>query len=68
MKKLILSLLVIGLLAPGCTPSDTAQPAVEATPTAAGDEITEMDFESGEVDRPATETEEPQAEASPDTP
>ena len=51
MKKLFIlwALIVTGLLPLGCAPSEQAPPAVEATPTPAG-EIADMDFESGEVE------------------
>ena len=50
MKNLLFlwALIMAGLLPLGCAPSEQAPPAVEATPTPAG-EIADMDFESGEV-------------------
>ncbi len=69
MKYLSIALLIVVSLAWGCAPSDQAPPMTEATPTAAGgDEITEIDFESGEVDQPKTESEEPAEEPTPDVP
>ena len=65
MKKLSITLLIVVSLTWGCAPPNQESPAAEATPTtAAGDEITEMDFESGEV----TEPEEPAEEPTPDVP
>jgi hypothetical protein len=69
MKYQILTLLFVLSLTCGCTPSNQPPPAVEATPAApTGEEIKEMDFESGEVDQPVTETEEPAADPTPDVP
>jgi len=68
MKNLTLTLLIVVSLTWGCTPSDPAPKAVEATPTAVDDEITEMDFESGEVEQPAAQTEEPTEEPTPEAP
>ncbi len=68
MKYLSIALLIVVSLAWGCAPSDQAPPMTEATPTAAGEEITEMDFESGEVDQPETEPEAPAADPTPDVP
>lgn len=65
-KLLILSTLIMGgLLALGCAPSDQAPPAVEATPTPA-DQIQDMDFESGEAEPVEEIEEEPETELTPD--
>jgi len=65
MKSMFVVLAMIVSLVLGCAPSDQAPPVVEATPTAtaAEEQITEMDFESGE----AEETVEP-AEAESEQP
>ncbi len=69
MKMLPIALTACVLLMSGCTPSDQPPPSAEATPTAsAGDEITEMDFESGEIDESATELTEAPPEPTPDVP
>ncbi len=69
MKTLFIAVTVCIFSILGCSPSDQPAPAVESTPTvAAGDEITEMDFETGEVDQPETESEEPAEEPTPDVP
>ncbi len=69
MKLLLSTLVIVVSLAWGCTPADQVTPPAEATPAAStGDEITEMDFESGEVEQPAAEREEPAPEPTPDVP
>lgn len=69
MKTLLFAAAVASLLTLSCTPSDQPPPAAQATPAAsAGDEITEMDFESGEVDQSTTEVEEPAEEPTPEVP
>jgi len=69
MKYLTLTLMIAATLALGCAPSDQTPAAAEATPTAAaGDEITGMDFESGEVDQSTTEAEKPAEEPTPEVP
>lgn len=65
MKTLLIALTVCGISMSGCTPSDQPTPVVEPTPTAAaGDKITDMDFESGDADQ-AIESEEPAPEPTP---
>jgi hypothetical protein len=66
MKKLFIlwALITVGLLPLGCAPSEQAPPAVEATPTPAG-EIAGMDFESGDVEG-AESSEAPEPDAPPD--
>ncbi len=69
MKTLFIAVTVCIFSILGCSPSDQPAPAVESTPTvAAGDEITEMDFESGEFEQPAAEPEEPAEAPTPDVP
>ena len=69
MKKLLTTIAIASLMTLACAPSDQPPPEVEAPPAAsAGDEITEMDFESGEVEQPAAEPEEPVVEPTPDVP
>jgi PBP1b-binding outer membrane lipoprotein LpoB len=67
MKKLLIlsALIMAGLLALGCAPSDTAPPAAEATPTPA-EKIQDMDFESGEAEQAEEVAEETAEEAEPD--
>jgi hypothetical protein len=63
MKKLFPAVVLAASLILGCTPSDQQPPAAAATPTAApGDQITDMDFESGEVEQPPAEDDQPTAE------
>ena len=68
MKYTLATLAVVAVLAVGCTPTPPPPEEVATeTPThAAGEAITDMDFESGEVDQPAVETEEP-GDAEPET-
>jgi hypothetical protein len=69
MKKILMAIAVASFLTMSCAPSDQPPAAVEATPAAStGDEITEMDFESGEIDESASELAEPTAEPTPDVP
>ena len=69
MRKLLMAIAVASLVTMSCAPSDQPPPQVEATPVAStGDEITEMDFESGEVEQPADDPEEPASEPTPDVP
>jgi hypothetical protein len=69
MKYLISILAIVATLSLSCTPSEQAPSAPEPTPTAtAGEEITGMDFESGEVDESATATEEPAGAPTPEAP
>ena len=46
---------VLGVFSLGCGQSDQTPPMLEATPTPT-EKITEMDFESGEVEEPAEVT------------
>jgi len=68
MKKLLIVLAMAASLMLGCAPSDQAPPMVEATPTAAAadDQITNMDFESGEIEPPADVAEESAPQEAPD--
>ena len=50
MKATLAVIVVLGVLTLGCAQSDQGPPVTEATPTPT-DEITEMDFESGEVEQ-----------------
>ena len=70
MKTLLFAAAVASLLTISCAPSDQTPPSAQATPAAsAGDEITEIDFESGEVDQSTTEIEEePAGEPTPEVP
>jgi len=69
MRHLMLILVFVATLAWGCAPADQPAPQAEPTPTAAtGNEITGMDFESGEVEQPTAEPEEPALEPTPDIP
>jgi hypothetical protein len=69
MKYLTLAMVIAVTMAWGCAPSDQPSTEAVATPAAsAGDEITEMDFESGEVEQTASELKEPEAESTPDVP
>ena len=69
MKNALAIFAVAAVLAIGCTPKDQAAPdraAAPATTPNAGEKITDMDFESGEVEQPAVQPEEPEAaEANP---
>lgn len=66
MKKLMMIAAVIAILTLGCAPSDQEAPDGEATP-APDQKITDMDFESGEVDQPADVTEDQDTEPTPET-
>lgn len=69
MRKMLMAIAVALLLTMSCAPSDQPPPSAQATPEAsAGDEITEMDFESGEVEQPAADPEEPEVAPTPDVP
>jgi hypothetical protein len=69
MKEILMAIAVASLLTMSCAPSDQPPPAVVETPAAStGDEITEMDFESGEIDESAAEPAEPAPEPTPDVP
>ena len=65
MKATLVAIVVFGMLALGCGQSDQGPPAIEATPTPT-DTITEMDFESGEVEEPAQKMDEEQDAESED--
>jgi hypothetical protein len=67
MKEMLVAVAVASLLTLSCTPSDQPPAAAEATPTAAaGDQITDMDFESGEGERTVAGPDEPPPEPTPD--
>jgi len=69
MKTLLIAAAVASLLTLSCAPSDQPPPAAQATPAAtAGDEITGMDFESGEVEQPTADPEETEVAPTPDVP
>lgn len=69
MRHLMLTLVFVATLAWGCVPSDQTAPQAEPTPTAAtGNEITGMDFESGEVEQESATTVEPAEEPTPEEP
>lgn len=69
MREMLVAAVLAAALTLGCTPSDQSPPVPEATPTvAAGDQITDMDFESGEVEQAATETDEPETQPTPPVP
>lgn len=70
MRILTITVLIASMFAWGCAPSDPPPMEVDPTPTASsGEEITDMDFESGEVDQSAAEMEEePAAEPTPEVP
>jgi hypothetical protein len=70
MKNVLAAAAVLAL---GCTPTPPPpeQVATETPAPAAGEAITEMDFESGEVEDQAVETDEPgtvEPETTPETP
>ena len=69
MKKLLVASAIIASLTLGCAPSDDVSSGGEATPTpgAKDDKITDMDFESGEVEQPAEVTDGQEAEPALDT-
>jgi len=61
--------MIASMFAWGCAPAGPPPMEVEATPTAvAGQEITEMDFESGEVEQSTTESQEPAEAPTPEAP
>ncbi len=69
MREMLVAVAVASLLTLSCAPSDQPPPAAEATPTAAaGDQITDMDFESGEVEQPPAEAEQPTEVPTPEVP
>ena len=63
MKTMIASVVLISFLILGCSPSDLPPPLTEATPTAeSADQITDMDFESGDMEASQAPAEETDAE------
>jgi hypothetical protein len=68
MKTLVIALTVAAMSTLGCTPSDQAPPDAEVAPTAADaeEQITEMDFESGELDQASEGSEDPATEPTPE--
>jgi hypothetical protein len=69
MKMLLIVLAAAAMLTLGCTPSDQAQADAEVTPAAAEaeEQITEMDFESGELEQSSDGSEDPATEPTPET-
>jgi len=65
MKTLFTVLAAAAMLTLGCTPSDQAQPDAEVTPEAE-EQITEMDFESGEVEQSSDGSEDTATEPTPE--
>ena len=65
MKTLFTVLAAAAMLTLGCTPSDQAQPDAEVTPEAE-EQITEMDFESGELDQASDGSDDPAAQPTPE--
>ena len=65
MRTLLLVSATVITLALGCAQSDQGPPGSAVTPTP-DDKITEMDFESGDVEQPADVKEGDGAEATPD--
>ena len=69
MRILTMAAMIASMFAWGCAPSEPPQMEVEATPTAvAGEEITEMDFESGEVEQATAESGAPAEAPTPEAP
>jgi len=68
MKALLIVLAATAMFTLGCTPSDQAPTDAEVTPDAAEAEaqITEMDFESGEVEGANEGSEDPATEPTPE--
>ncbi len=68
MKTLLIALAATAMLTLGCTPSDQADPDAEVTPEAAEapEQITEMDFESGEVEQSSDGSEDSATEPTPE--
>ncbi len=68
MKTLFIVLAASALLTLGCTPSDQAPSDAEVTPAAAEaeEQITEMDFESGELEQSSDGSEDPAIEPTPE--
>jgi hypothetical protein len=69
MRKLLVASAILALITLGCAPSGDVSSGGEATPTpgAEDDKITDMDFESGEVEKPAEVTDGQEAEPALDT-
>lgn len=65
MKAGLAVIVALGVSALSCGQSEQAPPLADATPTPT-EKITEMDFESGEVEEPAQKTDEEQDAASED--
>jgi hypothetical protein len=65
MKTLLIALTVAAMSTLGCTPSDQAQPDAEVTPEAE-EQITEMDFESGELEQSSEGSEDSATEPTPE--
>ena len=65
MKKLLLVTATFLFFVMGCAPSDHVPAAGNATPTPA-DKITEMDFESGEVEEGVSGEGDQEADSPPD--
>lgn len=65
MKTLFIVLVATTMFTLGCAPSDQAQPDAEVTPEPE-EQITEMDFESGEVEGANEGSEDPATEPTPE--
>ena len=65
MKTLLMVLVATATFTLGCAPSDQATPDAEVTPEAE-EQITEMDFESGEVEQFSEGSEDPATEPTPE--
>lgn len=65
MKTLLIALAAATMLTLGCTPSDQAQADAEVTPEAE-EQITEMDFESGELEQSSEGSEDLATEPTPE--
>jgi hypothetical protein len=65
MKTTLAAMVILGVVTLGCGQTDQGPPVIEATPTPT-DTITEMDFESGEVEEPVQKTDEEQDAESED--
>lgn len=67
MKTLLIVLAAATMLTLGCTPSDQAPPDADAEITPEAEEqITEMDFESGEVEQSSDGSEDTATEPTPE--
>jgi hypothetical protein len=69
MRKFLVATAIVASITLGCAQSDDVSSGGEATPIpgAKDDQITNMDFESGEVEQPAEVTDGQEAEPAPDT-